>query len=249
MYLEVQARDNNRERIWEEMERRAKGGGVTGGGGRKGELGGELKGGKQAGGKVGGKKGKRGRGIMDELAQMEEKEGQSSEGQSSEGQPPSVRPESLTQTPKKKESLVDKAQNFYKKADEMAAAQALLLNKDLEEKGLLKKITDVTGLKVATVADRAARFHVPPPRADRLETLSLSAVADVVTLLPDPSAIPAALEVHSTLPTWFVVKKFLFRCEKVPFSTTKPGSARLPLFLASISSRHWVILSARCCVY
>ena len=41
-----------------------------------------------------------------------------------------------------------KIKNFYKQADDMAAAQALLLNKKLEEGGLLEKITDETGLKV-----------------------------------------------------------------------------------------------------
>lgn len=37
---------------------------------------------------------------------------------------------------------------FYKKADSMAASQALLLNKELEDRGILEKITDETGLKV-----------------------------------------------------------------------------------------------------
>ena len=37
---------------------------------------------------------------------------------------------------------------FYKKADSMAASQALLLNKELEDWGILEKITDETGLKI-----------------------------------------------------------------------------------------------------
>jgi len=37
---------------------------------------------------------------------------------------------------------------FYKKADSMAASQALLLNKELEDRGIVEKITDETGLKV-----------------------------------------------------------------------------------------------------
>lgn len=41
-----------------------------------------------------------------------------------------------------------KMQDFYEKADNMAASQALLLNKELEEKGIIDKITDETGLKV-----------------------------------------------------------------------------------------------------
>eukprot|EP00558_Chaetoceros_sp_UNC1202_P009353 CAMPEP_0197242392 /NCGR_PEP_ID=MMETSP1429-20130617/8160_1 /TAXON_ID=49237 /ORGANISM="Chaetoceros sp., Strain UNC1202" /LENGTH=346 /DNA_ID=CAMNT_0042702421 /DNA_START=46 /DNA_END=1086 /DNA_ORIENTATION=+ len=47
-----------------------------------------------------------------------------------------------------KEGLMDKMKNFYDKADQMAASQALLLNKELEEKGVVDKITDETGLKV-----------------------------------------------------------------------------------------------------
>lgn len=41
-----------------------------------------------------------------------------------------------------------KMKDFYEKADNMAASQALLLNKELEEKGIVDKITDETGLKV-----------------------------------------------------------------------------------------------------
>ncbi len=44
--------------------------------------------------------------------------------------------------------LMDKMKDFYKKADDMAASQALLLNKELEDRGVVEKITDETGLKV-----------------------------------------------------------------------------------------------------
>jgi hypothetical protein len=37
---------------------------------------------------------------------------------------------------------------LYQKADTMAATQALLLNKQLEDQGILEKITDESGLKV-----------------------------------------------------------------------------------------------------
>ena len=37
---------------------------------------------------------------------------------------------------------------MYDEADRMAASQALLLNKELEELGVVDKITDETGLKV-----------------------------------------------------------------------------------------------------
>lgn len=44
--------------------------------------------------------------------------------------------------------IMGKLKNFYKQADTLAASQALLLNKKLEEEGLVDKITDETGLKV-----------------------------------------------------------------------------------------------------
>lgn len=44
--------------------------------------------------------------------------------------------------------IFDSIKNFYEKADSMAASQALLLNKELEDRGIVEKITDETGLKV-----------------------------------------------------------------------------------------------------
>lgn len=44
--------------------------------------------------------------------------------------------------------ILDKMKGFYEKADSMAASQALLLNKKLEEEGLVEKITDESGLRV-----------------------------------------------------------------------------------------------------
>ncbi len=44
--------------------------------------------------------------------------------------------------------ILGKIKGFYEKADSMAASQALLLNKELEDRGVLDKITDETGLKV-----------------------------------------------------------------------------------------------------
>ncbi len=46
------------------------------------------------------------------------------------------------------DGIFGKLQKFYKQADDMAAAQALLLNKKLEDTGVIEKITDETGLKV-----------------------------------------------------------------------------------------------------
>lgn len=55
----------------------------------------------------------------------------------------------------KSENIFDKMKDMYKKADTMAASQALLLNKKLEDEGILEKITDESGLKV--VGKDAAR--------------------------------------------------------------------------------------------
>ena len=49
---------------------------------------------------------------------------------------------------KKGGGVFDSVKNFYQRADSMAASQALLLNKKLEDAGVLEKITDETGLKV-----------------------------------------------------------------------------------------------------
>jgi hypothetical protein len=48
----------------------------------------------------------------------------------------------------KNEGILGAIAGFYKKADSMAASQALLLNKELEDRGIIEKITDETGLKV-----------------------------------------------------------------------------------------------------
>jgi hypothetical protein len=44
--------------------------------------------------------------------------------------------------------IVGAISRFYKQADNMAASQALLLNKELEDRGIIEKITDETGLRV-----------------------------------------------------------------------------------------------------
>lgn len=49
---------------------------------------------------------------------------------------------------KDEDGIFDKMKGFYAKADSMAASQALLLNKKLEEEGLVDKITDESGLRV-----------------------------------------------------------------------------------------------------
>ena len=52
------------------------------------------------------------------------------------------------QPQQQEDGILGKIKGFYDKADQMAASQALLLNKELEDKGFVEKITDETGLKV-----------------------------------------------------------------------------------------------------
>ena len=56
--------------------------------------------------------------------------------------------ESKEQEPAKDDGIIGKIKGFYDKADSMAASQALLLNKELEDRGVIDKITDESGLKV-----------------------------------------------------------------------------------------------------
>ncbi len=63
-------------------------------------------------------------------------------------QQPQEKENSVSQETKKKDGLLGTIQNFYERADSMAATQALLLNKKLEDEGLIEKITDESGLRV-----------------------------------------------------------------------------------------------------
>ena len=45
-------------------------------------------------------------------------------------------------------NIFSQVKDFYEKADTLAASQALLLNKELEDRGILEKITDESGLVV-----------------------------------------------------------------------------------------------------
>jgi len=57
-------------------------------------------------------------------------------------------PEPATSKTDEKGGIFGTIKGFYEKADSMAASQALLLNKKLEDQGLIEKITDESGLKV-----------------------------------------------------------------------------------------------------
>lgn len=62
-----------------------------------------------------------------------------------------------TTTTANQEGILSSWKQFYEKADTLAASQALLLNKKLEDAGVLEKITDETGLRVIGQAATAAK--------------------------------------------------------------------------------------------
>ena len=59
-----------------------------------------------------------------------------------------VERETTGSTKPSNDGMLGKVKDFYEKADTMAETQALLLNKKLEDEGILEKITDESGLKV-----------------------------------------------------------------------------------------------------
>jgi len=62
--------------------------------------------------------------------------------------------------------------NFYEKADNMAASQALLLNKKLEDEGLIEKITDESGLKIIGKEEAAKLKAKKEPSSEKQKSES-----------------------------------------------------------------------------
>lgn len=144
---ELDTKRINAEKIYEELERRRK---QSPSSAKKKSKSGSVEGTKKGKKRRSGKEQKR----LQALSEIVETEQQTAEAQSSttstetEESTPS---EPGTDTKLQKESedgLLGKIKGFYEKADAMAAAQARLLNKELEDKGLVEKITDETGLRV-----------------------------------------------------------------------------------------------------
>jgi hypothetical protein len=131
VFLEIKTAEENRVRIYEEIIRRS--GEGKGGGGTDTKK--KKK--KRKGGNVRGKR-------MGEIASLAVEVSGGEDKGASEVPPASVSPVESS-SPK---GVFSAAKDFYKRADEMAASQALLLNKELEERGFVEKITDETGLKV-----------------------------------------------------------------------------------------------------
>jgi hypothetical protein len=122
----LDSRRKNAERIWEELERRRNEGAPTK---KKKKKRAEEPRKKKQSGKQAKRLGALSEVVLDEAAEQTTEQ-------------PQAEPE------KKEEGMMDKLKGWYNKADSMAASQALLLNKKLEEEGILEKITDDTGLKV-----------------------------------------------------------------------------------------------------
>lgn len=134
--LEQRTKNENAEKIWKELQRR-----------RSDSEGGKKK--KRPAPSSGGKKKKKKKNnkrlsALSEVILEEETESVSETPETKEA----VSSPSDDSPEEKKDGFMGKMKDFYEKADNMAASQALLLNKELEEKGIVDKITDETGLKV-----------------------------------------------------------------------------------------------------
>jgi hypothetical protein len=70
--------------------------------------------------------------------------------------------EPVSKEEKKEGGLFGKIKGFYAEADNMAASQAILFNKELEDKGVVEKITDESGMRVVG-RDAASKLKDPKP--------------------------------------------------------------------------------------
>lgn len=131
--LEQRSRNDNAERIWKELNR------------RKEETSKQSSKQRKKLNKQGKKKGLKQKKRLAALSEVivEEKN-------EPEPEPVPV-PEEVVEEEKKvkkEDGIFGKMKDLYKQADSMAASQALLLNKELEDRGVIDKITDESGLRV-----------------------------------------------------------------------------------------------------
>ena len=82
--------------------------------------------------------------VPEEVTSQDAKEEASSSPSSS---PVEAETKKVEET-KEEGGIFGKVKELYEKADAMAASQALLLNKELEDRGVVEKITDESGLRV-----------------------------------------------------------------------------------------------------
>mmetsp|Transcript_6128 Transcript_6128/g.6870 ORF Transcript_6128/g.6870 Transcript_6128/m.6870 type:complete len:381 (+) Transcript_6128:201-1343(+) len=64
------------------------------------------------------------------------------------------------------QSIFGKMKELYEQADSMAASQALIMNKNLEDAGVVEKITDETGLRVIG-REEAKKFFAKKNKSDK----------------------------------------------------------------------------------
>lgn len=135
--LEQRTKNDNAEKIWAELQRRKS----------EAEGGKKKKKKKQSKGSSSKKKmSKKNRKRLDALSEvmMEKEEIEPTEPVATE----STTNNTVTSEEKEETGILGKVKDFYQKADSMAQSQALMMNKELEDRGVVEKITDETGLKV-----------------------------------------------------------------------------------------------------
>jgi len=156
--LEWRTRDENAERIWEEMKRRQQ---------QQAEANEKQKRKMKRAmttSKGGSKTDTRPSKRMSELAQVLQSEDEE-EGKKADVNPINNQDIAVEQQLQQEDGIFGKLKKFYKQADDMAAAQALLLNKKLEDTGVIEKITDESGLKVIG-KDAASKLKSPSREED-----------------------------------------------------------------------------------
>ena len=145
--IQLRGRRENVEKIWQEVQKRKQERERGGGSGKK----------KKGGGKNKKKLQKQAKRLSALSEVMAVDDGESNQqlsptkeaAVSAEKAPPAEAADGGKDVEKKEEGgIVGKIKGFYERADSMAASQALLLNKELEDRGVVEKITDESGLKV-----------------------------------------------------------------------------------------------------
>ncbi|KAL3789546.1 hypothetical protein HJC23_001354 [Cyclotella cryptica] len=162
--MEIRSRKENAEKIWAELQRRkeAREGGSASGSSKKSKKKGSVP--QSSKRSMTGRQKKR-LSALEELMMEEGNDGSvkdvSAEKDKTQTSPSlAVNTDISTETTtvpqetkkdaakKEDKGILSTLKNFYERADSMAASQALLLNKELEDRGIIEKITDETGLKV-----------------------------------------------------------------------------------------------------
>eukprot|EP00956_Cyclotella_meneghiniana_P028187 scaffold64965_cov79-Cyclotella_meneghiniana.AAC.5 len=142
--VEIRSKKENAEKIWEEMQRRKASKEMTV---KKKKKRGTIP--QSSKRSMTGRQKKR----LTALEELMEEENEAIMAASSiieeEAQPEAKPSEaSVTKDNAEDKGIFSTIKSFYDKADSMAASQALLLNKELEDRGVIDKITDESGLKV-----------------------------------------------------------------------------------------------------